>query len=135
MTLRWSADSEHPRPEVVGSYISYAQAVSAMEDSLLVDGFVTDTNREEWLDDVCVAADPASMACKCADYGRRVTLIDPRDHHHFGPAERVSGPSPAGGVSARTAVLQEGALNAAPPLASRPGGGSDSIGDGRAITP
>jgi hypothetical protein len=106
-----------------------------MEDSLLIDGFATDTNREEWLDDVYVAADPASIARMCADYGPRVTLIDPGDHHHFGPDEPDSGPSRAGGVSARTAVLQAGALNAAPPPASRPGGGSDSIGDGRTITP
>ncbi|MGE0229654.1 MAG: hypothetical protein AB7U23_14215 [Dehalococcoidia bacterium] len=135
VTLRWYADSGHPRPEVVGPYSSYAQAISAMEDSLLIDGFATDTNREEWLDDVYVAADPASIARMCADYGPRVTLIDPGDHHHFGPDEPDSGPSRAGGVSARTAVLQAGALNAAPPPASRPGGGSDSIGDGRTITP
>lgn len=135
VTLRWYADSEHPRPEVVGPYSSHAQAVSAMEDSLLIDGFATDTNREEWLDDVYVAADPTSIARMCADYGPRVTLIDPGDHHHFGTDEPVSDRSPAGGVSARTAVLQAGALNAAPPPASRLGGGSDSIGDGRTITP
>ena len=135
VTLRWYADSEHPRPEVVGPYSSYAQAVSAMEDSLLIDGFATDTNREEWLDDVHVAAESASIARMCADYGPRVTLIDPSDHHHVGPDEPVAGHSPAGGVSALNTVLQAGALNAAPPPASGPGGGSDSIGDGRTITP
>ncbi|HRK48634.1 MAG TPA: hypothetical protein PK324_23595 [Nocardioides sp.] len=97
VTLGWYADPGHPRPEVVGPYSSYAQAVSAMEDSLLIDGFATDTNREEWLDDVYVAADPASIARMCADYGPRVTLIDPGDHHHFGTDEPDSGPSRAGG--------------------------------------
>jgi len=135
VTLCWYADSERPRPEVVGPYKSYAQAVSAMEDSLLIEGFATDTNREEWLDDVYVAAAPASIARMCADYGPRVTLIDPGDHHHFGPVEPVAGLSRVGGVSARNAVLQAGALNVASPPAPRPGGGSDSTGDGRTITP
>jgi hypothetical protein len=106
VTLCWYADSEHPRPEVVGPYTSYAQAVSAMEDSLLIEGFATDTNREEWLDDVYVAAAPVSIARMCADYGPRVTLIDPGDHRHFGPVEPVAGPSRVSGMSARNAVLQ-----------------------------
>ena len=78
-TLRWYADSEHPRPEVVGPYPSQEQAVAAMQDSLLIDGFAEDTNRDEWLDDVYVATDPASIPRMCTDYGHRVTLIDPCD--------------------------------------------------------
>lgn len=106
-----------------------------MEDSQLIDGFATDTNREEWLDDVYVATGPASIARMCADYGARVTLIDPGDPHHFGPDEPVPGPSPESAVPARNAVLQAGALNAPPLPASRPGVGPGSIGDGRTITP
>lgn len=77
VTLRWFADLVHPRPEVVGPYSSYAQAVAAMQDSPLIDGFAEDINRNEWLDDVYVATDPASIAKMCADYGHRVALIDP----------------------------------------------------------
>ncbi len=33
VTLGWLADSVHPRPEVVGPYSSYEQAVAAMQDS------------------------------------------------------------------------------------------------------
>lgn len=84
VTLRWFADSVHPRPEVVGPYSSYEQAVATMQDSPLIDGFAEDTNRNEWLDDVYVATDPASIAKMCAGYGHRVTLIDPGDPSHFG---------------------------------------------------
>lgn len=75
--LRWYADSARPRPEVGGPYPTHKQAVAAMQDSLLIDGFAEDTNRNEWLDDVYVDPDPASIARMCADYRSRVTLIDP----------------------------------------------------------
>ncbi len=110
VTLCWYGDSEHPRPEVVGPYTSYARAVSAMEASSLIDGFATDTKREEWLDDVYVATDPASIGRTCTDYGHRVTLIDPGDPDHFGPEEPVPGEVPASRVSVRNPVLQVAAL-------------------------
>lgn len=100
------ADSEHPRPEVVGPYPSQEQAEAAMEDSLLIDGFVEDTNRDEWLDDVYVAPDPASISRMCADCGHRVTLIDPGDPSHFGD------PAPEAAVTARSGWLQAAALHA-----------------------
>lgn len=110
VTLCWYGDSEHPRPEAVGPYPSYARAVSAMEESSLIDGFATDTNREEWLDDVYVATDPASIARMCTDYGHRVTLIDPGDPDHFGPGGPVPAEQSASRVPARTPVLQLAAL-------------------------
>ena len=58
VTLRWYADSEHRRPEVVGPYPTHKQAVAAMQDSLLIDGFAEETNRDEWLDDVYVDPKP-----------------------------------------------------------------------------
>ena len=76
VTLRWFADSVGPRPEVVGPYPSQEQALAAMEDSLLVTGIVEDTDRVDWLDEVYVATDPASIARLCADYGHQVTLTD-----------------------------------------------------------
>lgn len=111
VTLCWYADSEHPRPEVVGPYTSYAQAVSAMQDSLLIDGFATDTNREEWLDDVYVATDPASILRMCTEYGHLVTLIDPGDPHHFGPAGPAPAKAPPGRESASHTRLQAAALS------------------------
>ena len=69
VTLCWYADAEHPRPEAVGPYRSYEQAVCAMEDSLLIDSFAEDTQREEWLDDVYVATEPA--------WGGMTSLITP----------------------------------------------------------
>lgn len=106
VTLRWYADSEHPRPEVVGPYPSQEQAVAAMEDSLLIDGVAEDTTRNEWLDDVYVADDPASIARMCSDYGHRVTLIDPGDPSHFGD------PVPEPTVTARSGLLQVRTLHA-----------------------
>lgn len=137
VTLCWYADSEHPRPEVVGPYASYDQAVSAMEDSLLIDSFAEDTKREEWLDDVYVAADPASITQMCTDYGHRVTLIDPGDAHHFGrddlPAAETQ---PGAGIAVWSAGLQAAALNTTPPPPARPAAGSHTIGDtGQAVTP
>ncbi|HMM42470.1 MAG TPA: PLP-dependent aminotransferase family protein, partial [Thermomicrobiales bacterium] len=79
VTLRGYEDSEHPHPEVVDPYPTHQQAVAAMQDSLLIDGFAEETNREEWLDDVYVDPMPASIARMCAGYGPRVTLIDPGD--------------------------------------------------------
>ena len=53
-------------------------------------GIVEDTDRVDWLDEVYVASDPASIAHLCADYGHRVTLTDPGDPNHFGtPNPRV----------------------------------------------
>lgn len=57
-----------------------------------------------------VATDAASIARMCADYGHRVTLIDPGDPHHFGPDEPVAGPAPMGDMSARNTVLQAAAF-------------------------
>jgi hypothetical protein len=115
VTLRWYADSEHPRPEVVGPYPSQEQALAAMQDSLLIDGFAEDTNHNEWLDDVYVADDPASIASVCADYGHRVTLIDPGDPGHFGD------PAPEPTVTARSGLLlQVAALHPSSPDQSRP---------------
>jgi hypothetical protein len=102
VTLCWYADSEHPRPEVVGPYTSYEQAVSAMQDSLLIDSFAEDTKRDEWLDDVYVATDPSSITRTCAEYGHRVTLIDPGDPHHFGePDPSTREPGAAGSAGQR----------------------------------
>jgi len=121
VTLCWYADSEHPRPEVVGPYTSYEQAVSAMQDSLLIDSFAEDTKREEWLDDVSVATDPSSITRMCAEYGHRVTLVDPGDPHHFGepdpstqeirqtPSGKSHG-TPAPAKVTRSALMQAGAL-------------------------
>lgn len=81
-----------------------------MEESSLIDGFATDTNREEWLDDVYVATDPASIARMCTDYGHRVTLIDPGDPDHVGPDEPVPAEQSASRVPARNPVLQVAAL-------------------------
>lgn len=120
VTLCWYADSEHPRPEVVGPYTSYAQAVSAMEDSLLIDSFAVDTKREEWLEDVYVATEPASIARMCTDYGHRVTLTDPGNPHHFGTDEPAADPPPTVEVSPRNTVLQSGALSTTPPPPVRP---------------
>jgi hypothetical protein len=114
VTLRWYADSEHPRPEVVGPYPSQEQAVAAMQDSLLIDGFTEGTNRDEWLDDVYVATDPASITRMCTDYGHRVTLIDPCDPSHFGD------PDPAPPGTARSGLLQSGALHAPSSKLGRP---------------
>ena len=106
VTLRWYADSEHPRPEVVGPYPTHQQAVAAMQDSLLIDGFAEETNREEWLDDVYVDPIPASIARMCADYRPRVTLIDPGDPNHFGGDHAPEPPAD----SARTGLMQASAL-------------------------
>lgn len=106
VTLCWYTDSEHPRPEVAGPYTSYEQAVSAMQDSLLIDSFAEDTKREEWLDDVYVATDPSSITRMCAEYGHRVTLIDPGDPHHFGEPD-PSTREPA--KVTRSALMQAGA--------------------------
>lgn len=114
VTLRWYADSARPRPEVVGPYPSHMQAVAAMQDSLLIDGLAEDTNRNEWLDDVYVDPDPASIARMCADYRSRVTLIDPGDPSHFG------GPDPELMVTARSGRLQAGALHIPGSDESRP---------------
>ncbi|ABM10418.1 hypothetical protein [Paenarthrobacter aurescens] len=104
--LRWYADSEHPRPEVVGPYATHQQAVAAMQHSALIDGFAEDTNREESLDDVYVDPIPASIARTCADYGPRVTLIDPGDPNHFGGGHAPKPPAD----SARTGLMQASAL-------------------------
>jgi hypothetical protein len=119
VTLRWFADSVHPRPEVVGPYSSYEQAVAAMQDSPLIDGFAEDTNRNEWLDDVYVATDPASIAKMCADYGHWVTLIDPGDPSHFGDPDPTP-PRNAASVTARRGLLQAGALHPPGSDESRP---------------
>lgn len=115
VTLRWFSDSVHPRPEVVGPYPSQDEAVSAMEDSLLVTGIVEDTGRVEWLDDVYVATDRASIARMCTDY-RQVTLIDPTDPTHFGNPEPTT-PEPAVARSGllQTTALQTRGSDAAPP--------------------
>lgn len=121
VTLRWFADSVHARPEVVGPYSSHEEAVAAMEDSLLITGIAEDTDRTEVLDDVYVATDPASIARMCADYGHRVTLIDPGDPSHFGgtdPEPTVGVPSAAGAVTARSGLLQAGALHTPDPDAA-----------------
>ncbi|WP_459986474.1 hypothetical protein [Nocardioides sp. AN3] len=136
VTLCWYADSEHPRPEVVGPYPSYDQAVSAMEDSLLIDGFAEDTKREDWLDDAYVATDSASIAQMCANYGSRVTLIDPFDPDHFGSEH----PGPAGGratTQTPATALQAGALRIAYAPPSRPATEPPAIGNnpGPAVTP
>jgi hypothetical protein len=117
VTLRWYAGSTHPRPEVVGPYPTHMQAVAAMQDSLLIDGLAEDTNRDEWLDDVYVDPDPASIARMCADYRSRVTLIDPGDPSHFG------GPDPEPMVTARSGRLQAGALHIPGADESRPATG------------
>jgi hypothetical protein len=115
VTLRWYADSEHPRPEVVGPYPSQEQALAAMQDSVLIDGFAEDTNRDEWLDDVYVADDPASITRMCAELGPRVTLIDPGDPSHFG--DPVPGPT----VTVRSGLLlQVAALHPSSPDEGRP---------------
>ncbi|ABL79330.1 MULTISPECIES: hypothetical protein [unclassified Nocardioides] len=115
VTLRWFADSVHPRPEVVGPYSSHMEAVAAMQDLPLIDGFAEDTNRDEWLDDVYVTTDTASIAKMCADYGRRVTLIDPGDPSRFGdpdPGPTPAVPSPTTeSVPGRGGLLQAGALD------------------------
>jgi hypothetical protein len=117
VTLRWFADSVHSRPEVVGPYSSYDQAVAAMQDSLLIDGFAEDTNRSEVLDDVYVATGAVSIARICADYGHRVTLIDPGDPSHFGEPD----PEPtASAPTAYSGLLQAGALHPPGPDESRP---------------
>lgn len=117
VTLRWYADSEHPRPEVVGPYSSHRQAVAAMQDSLLIDGFAEDTNREEWLDDVYVDPVPVSIARMCADHGNRVTLVDPDDPNHFGDLDsELTAPD-------RSGRLQAGALHAARPQTNGPAAG------------
>jgi hypothetical protein len=108
VTLAWFADSPYPRPEVVGPYSSYDEAVTAMEDSLLIDGFAADTNRSEVLDDVYVATNPASITRMCAEYGARVTLIDPTDPTHFGDRE----PTAPARADPRSGVLQATALHA-----------------------
>lgn len=137
VTLCWYADSEQPRPEVVGPYTSYEQAVAAMEDSLLIDSFAEDTKREEWLDDVCVATDPASIARMCTDYGHRVTLIDPGDLHHFGRGVLpVADAQSESGISVWSAGMQAAALSTTPPSSLRPAAGPHTIGDsGPAVTP
>ncbi len=103
VTLRWYADSTHPRPEFVSPYPTHMQAVAAMQDSLLVD--------------VYVDPDPASIARMCADYRSRVTLIDPGDPSHFG------GPDPEPTVTARSGRLQTGALHIPGSDESRPATG------------
>lgn len=112
VTLCWYADAEHPRPEAVGPYRSYEQAVCAMEDSLLIDSFAEDTKRAEWLDDVYVAAEPASITRMCDTYRNRVTLIDPGDPNHFGRGEvtATDSQSEAAGISVWYAGMQAAAL-------------------------
>jgi len=132
VTLRWFADSVHPRAEVVGPYSSCEQAVAAMQDSLLIDGFAEDTNRSEVLDDVYVATDPASIARMCADYGHRVTLIDPGDPSHFGESD----PEPtASAPTAYSGLLQAGALHTPDPEAAPPAAVGISDGVDRAPGP
>ncbi len=87
---------------------------------MLIDSFAEDTKRAEWLDDVCVATDPASIARMCADYGHRVTLIDPGDPHHFGTEEPMPDSPPTVDALTRNAVLQAGALSTTPPPPVRP---------------
>lgn len=137
VTLCWYADSEQPRPEVVGPYTSYEQGVAAMEDSPLIDSFAEDTKREEWLDDVYVATDPASIARMCTDYGHRVTLIDPGDAHHFGRGNPPTADTQSGsGISVWSAGMQAAALSTTPPPSVRPPAGPHTIGDaGPAVTP
>lgn len=136
VTLCWYADSES-RPEVVGPYISYALAVSAMEDSLLVDSFAEDTKREEWLDDVYVATDPASIAAMCTDHGHRVTVIDPGDPHHFGRGDLpVADTQSQSGISVWSAGMQAAALSTTPPPPVRPAAGLHTPGNaGSTVTP
>lgn len=130
VTLRWYADSEHLRPEVVGRYPSWEQAVAAMEDSLLIDGFAGDTDRDDWLDDVYAAPDPALIARTCADYGHRVTLIDVGDPSHFG----ARAPEPAGYCLQRDCIRPEHCTHLAwmraglPPRASLPGPTASPLG-------
>ena len=115
VTLCWHADSEYPRPEAVGPYRSYELAVSAMEDSLLIDSFCEDTKRAECLDDVFVSTTPASIAVTCAAFGSRVTLIDPSDPNHFGLTDQTAAAEPSAGISVWYAGMQAAALNATPP--------------------
>lgn len=120
VTLCWYADSEYPRPEAVGPYMSYELAVSAMQDSLLIDSFCEDTKREEWLDDVYVSTAPASIAVTCAAFGSRVTLIDPGDPNHFGRTELTAPAGPSAGLWIWYAGMQAAALNATPPPQVQP---------------
>lgn len=103
VTLCWYADSQDPRPEAVGPYTSHAEAISAMQDSLLIDSFCEDTKRSEWLDDVYVAPEAASIISMCAQFGSRVTLIDPGDPDHHGHTDAAP--------SVRSTVLQATALD------------------------
>ncbi|WP_085874917.1 MULTISPECIES: hypothetical protein [unclassified Nocardioides] len=109
VTLCWY-DGEDPRPEAVGPYSSYAQAVCAMQDSLLIDSFCEDTKGTEWLDDVYVAPESATITQTCAAYDSRVTLIDPGDPDHFGTDDPTTATPPPSG----SAALQAGALSTAP---------------------
>src|SRR4051812_8144964 len=88
-------------PEVVAPYSSYEQAVAAMQDSLPIDGFAEGIDRSKVLVDVCVATGAVSIARMCADYGHRVTLIDPGHPSHFGepdPEPTASAPTAYSGL-------------------------------------
>lgn len=128
VTLCWYDDQE-PRPEAVGPYPTYMQAVSAMQASCLIDGFCCDKKNPEWLDDVYVAAEPASIAQTCASYGNRVTVIDPGDPDHFG----VEGVGPASETTG--AVLQTAALLRTPPGSPVPPEATGTAEIGRTIAP
>lgn len=109
VTLCWYS-GEEARPEAVGPYSSYVQAVCAMQDSLLIDSFCEDTKGSQWLDDVYVAPESATIAATCAAYDSRVTLIDPGDPDHFGTDVPIAATPPPSG----SAALQAGALSTAP---------------------
>lgn len=137
VTLCWYADPEQSLPEVVGPYPTYARAVSAMEDSLLIDSFAEDTRREDWLDDVYVATDPASIAAMCTDYGHRVTVIDPGDPHHHGRGDLTAADTQSeSGICGWSAGMQAAALATTPPPPVHPAVGLHTSGNsGPAITP
>lgn len=128
--LCWYAD-EDPRPEAVGPYASYVQAVCAMQDSLLIDSFCEDTKGSEWLDDVYVSAEAATIADTCATYAGRVTLIDPGDPDHFGADDPTAATPPPPG----SAALQAEALAATTTPAQHATGTSPIDESGPSIAP
>lgn len=83
--LYWDTDAE-----AIGPYATQEIAMSAMEDSNLINGICEDTNAPAVLEDVYVAAGPLSIAQVLMDYRREsdnqplVTLIDPAEPDHFG---------------------------------------------------
>lgn len=117
VTLDWVVDSV-PQPEALGPYRSHEEAVAAMQDSLLIEGFAEDTKRQELLDDVYVTVDASTINHMCDRYDDRVTVIDPRDPNHFGASGSATPLTSAGSVrsgllqTGRSGLLQSGALHA-----------------------